>query len=177
MPEQPPDLLDLRRHRDWEGRNYERYLPNTLFALICLLPLAALLGLFGQTPVVKTAVNPHGAATLQLTAPTRIRGGLLYQARFDIRTKKQIKDAVLVLDSGWLESLTLNTAEPGPASESSRNGSLALDLGAIPANRLWRQYLEFQANPVNFGKQSQGVTLYDGNVALLHLDRSVMVWP
>jgi hypothetical protein len=102
---------------------------------------------------------------------------LLFQARFDIHANKEIKDAVLVLDSGWFESLTVNTIEPSPANETSSNGSLTLDIGNIPAGKIWRQYLDFQANPVNAGSQSQGVTLYDGNVPLLRLNRKLMVWP
>jgi hypothetical protein len=177
MADEAPEFLDLRRHRDLEGRTYERWVPNVLFALICLIPLAALFGVFGQNPEVKRVANPNGAATLELSAPAAVRSGLLFQARFDIRAKREIKDAVLVLDSGWLESMTLNTLEPSPSKESSRNGSLALDLGAIPAGKLWRQFLEFQANPVNLGSQSQGATLYDGNVPLLHINRNIRVWP
>jgi hypothetical protein len=173
----PPELIDLRRHRDWEGRTYERWLPNTLFALICVIPILALFNVFGQDPEVKKVVNPNGMASLELSAPTSVRSGLLFQARFDIRAIREIKDAVLVLDSGWLESLTMNTSEPAPSNETSRNGSIALDLGDIPAGKLWRQYLQFQANPVNLGSQSQGVTLYDGNVPLLHLNREMRVWP
>jgi hypothetical protein len=172
-----PDYLDLPVHRDWVGRRFELWLPSVIFGLLCLIPLLALLGVFGQSPHVERVANPNGAATLELSAPTAVRSGLLWEARFDIRAKREIKDAVLVLDSGWLESMTLNSAEPGPASETSRNGGIALDLGAIPAGKLWRQYLHFQVNPVNAGSQSQGVTLYDGNVPLLHLNRDVMVWP
>ena len=102
---------------------------------------------------------------------------MLWQARFDIRANREIKDAVLVLDSGWLESMTVNSLEPTPSNQTSRNLSLALDLGHIPAGKTWRQYMQFQANPVNAGSQSQGVTLYDGNVPLLHLNRNIMVWP
>lgn len=172
-----PDFIDVERHRDWQGRTYERFLPNVLFGLICLIPLAALFNVFGQSPSVKQVANPNGMATLTISAPTKIRSGLLFQARFDIRAHKEIKDAVLVLDSGWNESMTMNTIEPGASSETSRNGDLALDLGDIPAGKLWRQYLQFQANPVNAGSQSQGVTLYDGNVELLHMNRNMMVWP
>jgi hypothetical protein len=172
-----PDYIDVGRHRDFEGRRVERWVPTVLFALICVLPVLAVLNVFGQRPKVATVANPNGMATLELTAPTDVRGGLLFQARFDIRAKREIKDAVLVLDSGWLESMTLNTAEPSPANETSSNGSLAFDLGNIPAGKTWREYLQFQANPTNFGSQSQGVSLYDGNVQLLRLNRTMMVWP
>jgi hypothetical protein len=172
-----PDYIDLKRHRDWEGRRDETWTPRVLMALISVVPILALFNVFGQSPNVEKVANPNGVATMELSAPTKVRSGLLFQARFDIRAQRDIKDAVLVLDSGWLESMTLNTVEPSPAEETSRNGGLAFDLGEIPQGKLWRQYLEFQVNPVNLGVQSQGVTLYDGNVPLLHLNRSVRVWP
>ena len=172
-----PDGIDVRRHRDWEGRVLERFVPKTLFLLVCALPVLALFNVFGQKPDVKTVANPTGMATMTVSAPSKIRSGLLFQARIDIHAKREIKDAVLVLEQGWLESLTLNTSEPAPANETSKNGSIALDLGGIPAGKVWRQYLEFQANPVNAGRQSQDVALYDGNVPLLHLNRDLMVWP
>jgi hypothetical protein len=177
MADAAPDHIDLRRHRDWEGRRYERIVPNVLLGLIALVPLLALFNVFGQRPSVEKVANPNGVATLELSAPKSVRSGLLFEARFDIRAQRDINDAVLVLDSGWLESMTLNTIAPGPAEETSRNGGLAFDLGEIPAGKLWRQYLQFQANPVNAGSQSQGVTLYDGDVPLLHMNRDIRVWP
>jgi hypothetical protein len=177
MAGEAPDFIDVGRHRDLGDRRWEAWLPNVLLVLIAVLPVLALFNVFGQKPTVAKAANPGGVATLELNAPKDLRGGLLFQARFDIKAGREIKDAVLVLDSGWLESMTLNSVEPSPSQETSRNGSIALDLGNIPAGKLWREYLQFQVNPVNVGKQSQDVTLYDGNVELLHLNRDVMVWP
>jgi hypothetical protein len=171
-----PDFIVLKRHRDFEGRHAEIWIPRILMALVAVVPIIALFNVFGQGVSVEKVANPNGVATLELSAPKTVRSGLLFQARFDIRAQKDIKDAVLVLDSGWAESMTLNTIEPSPAEETSRDGSLALDIGEIPAGKLWRQYLQFQANPVNLGTQSQGVTLYDGNVPLLRLNRDLKIW-
>src|SRR6478609_2605973 len=101
MAGEAPDYIEIGRHRDWEGRRYDRLLQNVLFGLCCLVPLLALFNVFGQSPTVKKVANPNGAATLELTAPETVRSGLIWQARFDIRAKREIKDAVLVLDSGW----------------------------------------------------------------------------
>jgi hypothetical protein len=177
MAGQIPDFIVLKRHRDFEGRKFEMWLPRILMSLVAVVPVVALFNVFGQAPSVEKVANPNGVATLELSAPKTVRSGLLFQARFDIRAQKDIKDAVLVLDSGWAESLTLNTIEPSPAEETSRDGSLALAIGEIPAGKLWRQYIQFQANPVNAGSQSQGVTLYDGDVPLLRLNRDLKIWP
>ena len=172
-----PDYIDVDRHRDFKGRGFETWAQRVLLALFCALPIIALFNLFGQNPGVKTVSNPNGAVELQLQAPRSVRSGVLFQARFDIHARREIKDAVLVLDSGWLESMTVNTIEPSPSQEKSHDGQLALDLGDIPAGKLWRQYLEFQVNPVNLGSQVQGVTLYDGNVPLLHMGHRMRIWP
>src|SRR4051794_36516557 len=114
-----PDDLSLERHRDWQGRAYERWLPQVLFGLICLIPLFALFNVFGQNPTTNTVANPNGVARLTVRAPESVRSGLLFEARFDIAAKREIKDAVLVLDRGWNDSMTMNTIEPGASSETS----------------------------------------------------------
>ena len=142
---------------------------------MCVVPILALLNLFGQRP--QTATGTAAAARLSLSAPSRVRGGLLYQAQFRITARKDLDQAALVLDRGWLDGLTINTVEPGPVSEASRNGKLALDLGPISAGQSYLFVLDFQANPTTVGRQSQAVTLYDGNRALLTIHRTLTVFP
>ena len=82
-----------------------------------------------------------------------------------------------MLDSGWLEGMTLNTVEPGPIGEASRDGRLALELGHIPAGDDYLLFLQFQVNPTNVGHRATDVDLYDGDRLLLHIDRTITVWP
>src|SRR3954454_13849909 len=104
MASEAPDYLELPRHRDWEGRRYERFLQNTLFALLCVLPILALFNVFGQNPSVTKVTNPHSVASLELSAPEAVHRGLIWHARIDIRANKEIKDAVVELASGWLDA-------------------------------------------------------------------------
>ena len=82
-----------------------------------------------------------------------------------------------MLDPGWLEGITLNTVEPSPVGEASRNGKLAFDLGRIPAGHRHLFFLHFQVNPTNVGHRSQDVELHDGERRLLSLDRTVSIFP
>src|SRR3954468_2254677 len=100
MAEQAPELIDLRRHRDYEGRGIEHWLPPALLCLTALIPVLALFNVFGQRPVCKKCAIPNAAQTPLLSPPSKDRSGLLFEARFDIRAARDIKDAVLVLDSG-----------------------------------------------------------------------------
>src|SRR5205085_9618111 len=116
-----------------------------LFAVVCVVPILALLNLFGQRP--DTSTGAAASASLSISAPSRVRGGLLYQARFHVTAKTDLDHATLVLDQGWLDGLTINTVEPSPVSEASDNGKLALTLGQISRGQSYALYVAFQVNP------------------------------
>jgi len=169
-----PDQLTLAHNRDREGK---RELPWRRAGVVLLVVFlaAGLLNAFGQRP--KTSVAGVEAATLKVYSPTRVRAGLFYEARFTIHALHEVKDANLVLSSGWLEGITLNTVEPSPIGESSRDGSPAFDLGHIPAGDRYILFLHFQVNPTNVGRRAQDVELYDGERRLLTIRRHVTVFP
>jgi hypothetical protein len=170
-----PDGVVLRRDRDLAGRGYEIWIRRGLFALLPVIVILALLNVFGQRPVVRT--ESVSAATLKLFAPPRLRSGLLYEARFRVTAHRDLKSATLVLGPGWLESMTVNTIEPTPVSEASDNGRLSLELGHIPAGGSYLLFMQFQTNPTNVGHRSAPVTLLDGDEELLHIDRSITIFP
>jgi hypothetical protein len=172
---QAPDTIVLRRDRDLGPRRNDIWIRRGLFALVCIVPVLALLNLFGQRP--GTSTGTASAARLSVLAPSRVRGGLLYQARFRVTARKRLSQAALVLDSGWLDGLTINTLEPSPASETSRNGKLALDLGSISAGQSYVLVVDFQVNPTTVGRQDQNLTLYDGNRSLVTIHRTLTIFP
>ena len=169
-----PAGLDEARHVHDRGRGalLARWLTATVLTAVVAL---ALLNVFGQRPDTHTAEND--VASLEVYAPTRLRGGLFFEGRFTVEAKRDIESATLVLDPGWVESMHINTVEPAPVGEASRDGRLALDYGHVPAGRKLVAYLQFQVNPTNVGRRSQGVELTDGERHLLSVDRSVTVFP
>lgn len=170
-----PDTIVLRRDRDLDSRRNDIWIRRGLFALICIVPVLALANLFGQSPESSSAAV--AAARFSVTAPSRVRSGLLYQARFRIDAKVRLAQAELVLARGWLDGLTINTIEPSPTSETSQDGKLALDLGPIQRGQSYVLYADFQVNPTTVGRQDQTVTLYDGNRALVTLHRTLTIFP
>lgn len=169
-----PDQLVLKVARDREGRRDVRARRVMVSALLVLLALA-LLNLFGQRPSTSTA--EAAAASLEVYAPTRVRGGLFYEARFRIDAARELEEATLVLEPGWAEGITINTVEPAPISEASRDGKLVFVLGRIPAGRKHVFFLQLQVNPTNVGRRSQDIRLYDGDELIATIDRSVTVFP
>ena len=171
----PPQGLTLKHHRDLADREARPVVRRILVGLLAAVLVLGLFNLFGQRVDASSAEG--AAARLEVSAPTKVRGGIFFQARFRIEAVKEIDNATLVLHPDWLEDITLNTVEPAPVGEASRDGRIALELGRIPADGEHRLYLHFQVNPTALGTRSQDVDLYDGEDLLLSLDRNAIVWP
>lgn len=169
-----PDQLVLKVARDREGRR-DVLLRRCLFSAIVVLLALGLLNVFGQRPATVNAGSD--AATLELYAPKRVRSGLIYEARFRIRAIRELKEATLVLDPGWVEGTTMNTVEPAPLGEASRDGKLAFDLGRVPAGQQHLLFIQLQVNPTNVGRHTQDVELFDGDQLVATFDRTLTVFP
>jgi hypothetical protein len=171
-----PDTLVLKRDRDLEGRRNDIWIRRGLMALVAVVPVVALFNVFGQRPDTTTLVSP--AASLKIYAPSKLRGGLLYEARFHVTARQELKDAYLVLGTGWAEGMSINTIEPSPVSEASNNGRLSFELGHIPAGQSHILFMQFQVNPTNvaFGRP-QTVWLTDGKIRLITYERELTVFP
>jgi len=144
-------------------------------ALIAALPLLALFNLFGQRP--QTSKASVSAATLSVYAPTRLRGGLLWEGRIHITAHREIKQAILVLGTGWAEGMSMNTIEPSPVGEASDNGKLEFTLGHIPQNKSYILFMQFQVNPTNVGRRPRTTELYDGKTKLASVHQTVTIFP
>jgi hypothetical protein len=171
-----PDTIVLKRHRDLEGRHKGVWLRRGLLALVTAIPLVALFNVFGQRPGTATVATQ--AARVEVYAPTRLRGGLLYEARIRVTARRELKKATLVLDPGWAEGMQINTIEPSPLSEGSRDGQLELGLGHIPAGQSFLLFMEFQVDPTNVAwHRRANLELFDGGTHLLTVKRRVTVYP
>ena len=172
-----PDMLVLKRHRDL--RSISRHAPlvkRTILLLVAAGSILGLLNVFGQRPDTVVASAP--SATLKLYAPAHLRSGLLFSARFHIYANEELKDATLVLDTGWAEGMAINTIEPSPIGEASRNGKLALELGHIPKGQSHILFMQFQVNATNVAwRRTQDVELDDGPRQILVLHHHVTIYP
>ncbi len=169
-----PQFLTLADNRD-RAERVELVLRRAFFGLLLLFLLAGLLNVFGQRPTTSHAAT--STAELEVFAPEALRGGLYYQGRITVEAKEEIEKATLVFDAGWTEQMQINTIEPSPVGESSRDGRLTLDMGHLAAGRKLVLWLQFQVNPTNVGRRSQDVELYDDTTLLATVNRTVTVFP
>ena len=170
-----PDRIDLERHRELVGRGFSRPIRWVLIGLTSAVLVLGLLDVFGQRPNRLTADSAK--ASLEVYAPAHLRGGLLYEARFTVFAREKLNHVVLLLSPGWAESQQINTIEPSPVAQGSRDGDLYFTLGPVPKGQVYRLFLEFQVNPTNVGRRSQDVSLYDDTTLLATADRTVTVFP
>ena len=170
-----PDQIRLDRHRDLIGRRGQVWWRHGITIALLAFLVAGLLNEFGQAQDIFHAGG--GSASLEISAPAHLRGGLLYTVVFTIAARRDVKNAVLELSPAWGEGQQINTIEPTPLGQGSRNGDLLFTLGHIPAGQKYVLYMGFQVNPTNVGSRSADVKLYDGGSLLAHIDRTLTVLP
>jgi hypothetical protein len=170
-----PDGLTLERNRDLRGRSGHVWFRRALLCLIAVLPLLALLNVFGQRP---TTTSAHGlTADLSVTAPARLRSGLIFQVRVQVTARADIAKPQLIFDPGWWDSMSENSVEPNPSSQTNENGRVVLSYNALAAGHKLVVWLYFQVNPTNVGKRRENVELDDGATFIARAQRSLTIFP
>ena len=170
-----PAGLTMERHRDLQGRLQAPRIRRGLLALLAVVCILALFDVFGQRPSETRAAA--ATAELEVQVPSGVRGGLLYQGRFTVRALEELRDAQLVLSPSWADGITINTIEPGPIGEASRDGRLVFDLGHVPAGQRHVLYMDFQVNPTTVSRRTLEVELADGDRQLVTIRRSFTIFP
>lgn len=174
MPELP-DQLQIGRHRDLVGRAKEPWARRVVLLAMAVALALALANVFGQEAQTTSAAPP--AASFSVNAPNTVRGGLLFQARIEVRANTAIDHPRLVLDPGWLEGMQINTIEPGPVGESSRDGRLVLSYDKLASGDRLTVWFQFQSDPTYAGNRDQGIELDDAEVPLARVERTLHVLP
>jgi hypothetical protein len=160
--------------------NVERVDPGlwvrrALLTLLLLFVVAALLNVFGQVSATKRAAGPE--AEVKVRVPDRLRGGDVFQARFDVTARADLKQPKLVLGRGWFDGFTLNSTTPQPSNESTRNGDVVFSFDQLKAGETLSVWLEFQVNPTNAGRREQDVELDDLSRPIARIHHVMRVFP
>ncbi len=171
-----PDGISLERDRELNGiRSYEPWARRVLLCAVAVLPVLALLNVFGQHPSTSSASS--GVANMNVTAPSRLRSGLIFQVRIQITAHRDIKELEIVLNKGWWESVSVNSMVPEPTEEASEEGNVVLSYGKLAAGRQHVNWIYFQVNPTDVAKRSETIELRDGTTPLLAIHRSITIFP
>jgi hypothetical protein len=146
-----------------------------LLALLGIVVVLGLVNALGQRPAESAVRAP--AAEMRLSAPPTVRGGLFFQSRIDIRALRDIEHPRIVLGEGWVEGMQVNSIEPSPVSEASRDGRVVLSYDALSAGDVLRVWFQFEVDPTNVGRRSYAVELDDADRPLARLSPTITVLP
>jgi hypothetical protein len=170
----PPGIV-LARHLHLDERRWPLYFRRAVITLVALIVLAALVGVFGQRTAVGHARGAQG--TLTVASPERVRGGLMFTTRFTIDARRRLAHPKLVLDSGWLAGMQINSIVPQPTDETSVGGRAVFTFAPLAAGGRQSYYVGFQVDPTTLGRLHQNVRLLDGTATIATLRRSLLVLP
>ena len=157
------------------GQDRGLWTRRAVIALFCVISALALADRFGQQPTSSAVASP--AAHLQLSAPPVVRGGLFFQSKLEVRAVRAVAFPRIVLDDGWLEGMQVNSIEPAPASELSRDGQLVLTYDKLAPGDDLRIWFQFEVDPTNTGHRSYGIELDDEAARVVRLSPTITVLP
>lgn len=167
--------IDRARHQDLAGRNRHVWWRRAALVVLAALPVLGLANVFGQRTSPDTTTAP--AASLLVSSPVHIRGGLVFTSEFVITPRRQLPNAQLYLDNGWFRGMTMNALAPQPVSQTAHGRWQILGFGKLAAGVPFTIWIAWQVNPTNPGRRSQDVALYDGGSKLMTIRRTITVFP
>ncbi len=167
--------LDLERMRDLRGRHRHPWIRRGLLALMLAGVVIAATGAIGQP--TKTLVADGSGARLEVQLPDALRGGLMWRTRISVRADVDIELPRLILGSGFVEGMQLNTLEPAPESEASRGPRVVLSYPELKAGDDLVVYIQLQVNPTTVGEQDTTVQLDDETELVARVAHTTRVLP
>jgi hypothetical protein len=170
-----PEGVDAARSRPRHG-DAATWIRRAVLAALAIGVVLGLANTFGQRPSVSQA--DASAASLEVTAPADVRGGLVFQVRIQIVAHRPLAKPALVFSPSWFESMTTNSIAPQPSSQTSLDGAPEFQLSAIGRGRLATYWFYFQANPTNGGWQRpETLTLLDNGAPIATIRRTISIYP
>jgi hypothetical protein len=169
------NTFDAQNRGDERSNTLGLWARRATLTVLAALPVLAVLNMFGQEPSESQATA--GGAQLTLSAPEVVRGGLLLQSRVEVRARRTLDHARLVLGEGWFEGMQVSTIEPQPTSEASQDGRVVLSYGRLRAGDRLVVWVQSQVNPTQPGRRDYSVELEDAVTPVARIDRRITVLP
>lgn len=150
---------------------------ESAFALgaLTLVVVASLFGVFGRPDSARTAASER--AELEVFGPSLIRNGEFFEMRFRVRAGEELSNAVIGIDEGVWEDITVNTIIPGPLEETHRDGQFRFTLGEVAAETEFLMKIDLQINPDFVGENVGQIALFDGDEQITSLEYELGVLP
>ncbi len=145
-------------------------------AVLSVLMLAALLGVFGGGKVRPVTVDGN-AAQLIVATPRVIRNGEFFETRIQVTARQPIGKAVIAIPASLWRDMTINTMIPAPGEEKAEKGAFRFDYGAMKPGDVLDIKIDGQINPPLFAGTSGTIILHDGERPIAEIPLSITVLP
>ncbi len=174
--DEPLAELRLQRHRDLVGRRLGPLVVRGIVVILTLFVVLAVFNVFGQRPATSQAAGR--GVHLEVSTPARVRGGLIFQTRVDVRTSRRIAKPTLVLGGGWFDGMTLNSYQPPATAQVPRGSAVTFTYPPLRDGGHMTVWLEWSVNPTNLAwSRPESIALDDGATRLVDLTPSITVFP
>ncbi|MDC7808744.1 hypothetical protein [Sphingomonas koreensis] len=158
--------------RGFGGRGQRRWIA---LALLSLLMLAALLGLFGGGKI-RRMVAEGPDVRLELSTSRVIRNGEFFEMRVRIIARRPVEKAVLAVPTSLWRDMTINTIIPAASEEKFEGNAFRFEYGALEPGETLDIKIDGQINPPLFlGTSGRVVVLDDAReLAVIPLEITVL---
>ncbi len=174
--DEPLAELRLQRHRDLVGRRFGPLVVRGIVLALTLFVVLAAFNVFGQQPAMSQAIGR--GVHLDVSTPARVRGGLIFQTRIDVRTSRRIAKPTLVLGGGWFDGMTLNSYQPPATAQAPRGSAVTFTYPPLGAGGRMTVWLEWSVNPTNLAwSRPESIAMDDGATRLVGLISRITVFP
>lgn len=168
-----PDGIEHRHIHEAQGTRLHAW-PSGLVLFAMILGIAGS-GVLGER---NTVTSGGGGVRLSVEGPVIIRSGEFFEMLFTIETEREIRDAVLSVDSRVWHDMTINTMIPQPTEESFKDGSFEFHFGALAAGARLVVKVDGQVNPAYPPGTNEGaIAFVDGAATLTSVDYAMRVLP
>ena len=158
-----------------EKRGIRRRESAIALVALTLVVLGSLVGVFGRPDSARIATNER--AELEVFGPSLIRNGEFFEMRFRVRAAETLSNAVIGIDEGVWEDITVNTIIPGPVEETHQDGQFRFTLGEVTAGSEFLLKVDLQINPDFVGENEGQIALFDSDEQITSLEYELGVLP
>ncbi len=157
-------------------RSLHRHASPAALAVLGLLLLAALLGLFGGGRA--QPIRDDGKeATLKVSVPRTLRNGMIFEIRIKVKAKALIAEPKIAVSEPLWRDLTINSHYPDPKDQSFKNGSFEFSHEPMKRDDSLEIKLDGQINPALTRGTKGAITLFDGDHQIASVPISIKVLP
>jgi hypothetical protein len=168
-----PEGIEHRHIHAASGSIFRRW-PFGLGGLAIVL-VPAFFGVYGNDATLEADASE---VRFTVEGPARIRNGEFFEITVAVEAKQNIEDLVMLVGSGLLRDVTVNTLLPDPSEHGFRDDSFEFRFGPLNAGERLQVKIDSQINPDHTPSvNGDTIAVADSEEVLATVDYAIEVLP